>query len=32
MNENDRQEWADSSVAVIDVMKIIKTELAAEYP
>ena len=29
MNERDRKEWADSTVAVLDVIKIIETELAA---
>jgi hypothetical protein len=29
MNERDRKEWADSAVAVLDVIKIIETELAA---
>ena len=29
MTEADRKEWADSTVAVLDVIKIIETELAA---
>jgi hypothetical protein len=29
MTERDRKEWADSAVAVLDVIKIIETELAA---
>ena len=29
MTEGDRKEWADSTVAVLDVIKIIETELAA---
>jgi hypothetical protein len=29
MNERGRKEWADSTVAVLDVIKIIETELAA---
>jgi hypothetical protein len=29
MTEGDRKEWPDSSVAVLDVIKIIETELAA---
>ena len=29
MNEGDRKEWADSTVAALDVIKIIEAELAA---
>jgi hypothetical protein len=29
MNERGRKEWADNAVAVLDVIKIIETELAA---
>ena len=29
MNERDRKEWADGTIAVLDVIKIIETELAA---